>query len=127
VKRVLVVDDNDDNIRLIRFIVQKGGYGVIEARDGFEGVRLAVQEKPDLIIMDIQLPGIDGLEATRRIRQSEADGKVPIIALTAFAMSADRDRALAAGCTGYISKPIHLMSFIAEVGKYLEDAKGRGP
>ena len=121
-KRVLVVDDNDDNIRLIRFIVQKGGYGVIEARDGFEGVRLAVQEKPDLIIMDIQLPGIDGLEATRRIRASEVSGNIPIIALTSFAMPADKAKALAAGCNSYIPKPIEVNSFIAEIRKYLEDA-----
>jgi CheY-like chemotaxis protein len=119
VKRILVVEDNDTNMYLIRFILEKGGYEVIEAREGAVGVELAIKEKPDLILMDIQLPDIDGLETTRRIRASEADGDIPIIAITSFAMSGDRERALAAGCTGYIEKPINPDTFIAEIEKYL--------
>ena len=122
-KKVLVVDDNKDNIFLIRYILQKSGYQVIEAIDGLSGVRLAIEEKPDLILMDIQLPDIDGLEATQRIRESGANGNVPIIALTAFAMSGDRDRALAAGCTGYITKPINVKSFTNAIEKYLAAAQ----
>jgi len=97
----------------------KAGYKVIEARVGAVGVELAVKEKPDLVIMDIQLPDIDGLEATRRIRASESDTKVPIVALTSHAMAGDREKALAVGCTGYIEKPIIPDTFIAEIEKYL--------
>ncbi len=118
-KRILVVEDNGTNLYLIRFILEKGGYEVIEAMEGAVGVELAVKEKPDLIIMDIQLPDIDGLEATKRIRASEADGDIPIIALTSFAMPGDRESALAAGCTGYIEKPINTETFIAEIEKFL--------
>jgi two-component system cell cycle response regulator DivK len=118
-KRILVVEDNETNLYLIRFILQKNGFEVIEARDGAEGVELAIKEKPDLVIMDIQLPGIDGLEATKRIRASEADSEIPIIALTSYAMVGDREKALAAGCTGYIEKPINPETFMAEIEKYL--------
>ncbi len=118
-KRVLVVDDNEANIHLVRFILKKNGVEVIEARNGTEGVELAVQKKPDLILMDVQLPDFDGLEATKRIRASEADGNIPIIALTSYAMAGDEEKALAAGCTGYISKPIDVKAFIIEIEKYL--------
>ena len=118
-KRILVVEDNETNLYLIRFMLERSGYEVIEAREGAAGVELAIKEKPDLIIMDLQLPDIDGLEATKRIRASEADGEVPIIALTSFAMAGDRERALAAGCTGYIEKPINPDTFIAEIEKHL--------
>jgi len=118
-KRVLVVEDNETNMYLIRFILEKSGYEVIEAKDGASGVELAIKEKPDLIIMDLQLPDIDGLEATKRIRASKADGKIPIIALTSYAMASDREKALAVGCTGYISKPINPETFMAEIEKYL--------
>ena len=118
-KRILVVEDNEANLYLIRFILEKSGLEVIEARNGAEGVELAVKEKPDLIIMDLQLPDIDGLEATRRIRASEADSEIPIIALTSYAMAGDREKALAAGCNGYIEKPINPETFIAEVEQHL--------
>ena len=118
-KRILVVEDNETNLYLIRFMLEKSGYEVIEAREGTVGVELAIKEKPDLVIMDIQLPDIDGLEATKRIRASEADSVIPIIALTSFAMAGDREKALAAGCTGYIEKPINPETFIAEMQKYL--------
>jgi len=118
-KRILVVEDNETNLYLIKFILEKSGYEVIEAREGAVGVELAIKEKPDLIIMDLQLPDIDGLEATKRIRASEADSDIPIVALTSYAMAGDRERALAAGCTGYIEKPINPDTFIAEIEKYL--------
>jgi len=116
VKRILVVEDNEDNIRLVRFILKKHGHEVIEARDGAEGIASAVQEKPDLVIMDIQLPDMDGL---KRIRASETDGNIPIIALTSYAMPGDREKALAAGCNGYITKPIDVETFMVEIEKYL--------
>ena len=118
-KRILVVEDNDNNLYLIRFILEKNGFEVIEARDGLSGVELAVKEKPDLILMDIQLPDINGLEATKKIRASEADGDVPIIALTSYAMTGDREKSLAAGCTGYIEKPINPETIMSEIKKYL--------
>ncbi len=118
-KKVLVVEDNDDNLYLIMFILKKGGFEVIEARNGADGVEKAIKEKPDLIIMDIQLPDINGMEATRRIRASKADGDIPIIALTSYAMPGDRDKALAVGCTGYIEKPINTKTIMAEIEKYL--------
>ncbi len=118
-KRILMVEDNEKNLYLIGFILRKNGYEVLEARTGEQGVELAVKEKPDLILMDIQLPGIDGLEATKRIRESEADGKTPIIAITSYAMIGDRKKALNAGCTGYIEKPIDPETFMAKLEKYL--------
>ena len=117
-KRILVIEDNETNMYLIGFVLKKNGHEVIEARSGEEGVELAIKEKPDLILMDIQLPGIDGLEATRRIRESEADKKVPIIALTSYAMTGDKEKAIKAGCTGYIEKPINPNTFISEIEKF---------
>ncbi len=118
-KRILVIEDNETNIYLISFILKKNGHEVIEARNGEEGVEQAIKEKPDLIIMDIQLPGIDGYEATKRLRKTEANEEVPIIALTSYAMAGDRKKALKAGCTGYIEKPINPDTFLAEIEKYL--------
>ena len=117
-KRILVVEDNEANIYLISFILKKNDYKVIEARSGEEGIKLAVKEKPDLILMDIQLPGIDGLETTKRIRKLEAGRKTPIIALTSYAMTGDREKSLAAGCTGYIEKPINPDTFMGEMEKF---------
>ena len=117
-KRILVIEDNEANIYLIGFILKKNEHEVIEARSGEEGVKLSVKEKPDLILMDIQLPGIDGLEATKRIRKLEADRKTPIIALTSYAMTGDREKSLAAGCTGYIEKPINPDTFMGEMEKF---------
>jgi len=119
-KKILVVEDNQINMYLSCRIIKSSGYEVIEARTGEEGVALALKERPDLIIMDIQLPEIDGYEATKRIRKSEADGEIPIIALTSFAMAGDRKKALKAGCTGYIEKPINPETFMDEIKKFLE-------
>ncbi|MBS3905673.1 MAG: response regulator [Syntrophaceae bacterium] len=118
-KRILLIEDNEQNLYLVNFILKKNGHEVIEARNGEEGIRLAIKEKPDLILMDIQLPDMDGMEATKRIRASEGDGKVPIVAITSYAMTGDRERALAAGCTGYIEKPIDPETFMGEVEKFL--------
>jgi two-component system cell cycle response regulator DivK len=122
-KRILVTDDNDDNLYLARFLLEKSGYEVIEARNGIECLELAVQEKPDLIIVDIQLPDIDGLEVTRRIRASEAVGDIPIIAFTSYAIPGDERKALAAGCNGYITKPMNVSTFISEIEECLQTPK----
>jgi len=118
-KKILVVEDNEKNMYLIWFILKNNNYEVIKAATGEEGVALAIQKKPDLILMDIQLPDIDGLEATKRIRKSEPGKKIPIIAVTSFAMSGDRERLIKGGCTGYIEKPINLEILLSEMKKYL--------
>ncbi len=118
-KRVLIVDDNEANIHLVRFILEKHGFKAIEARNGVEGIELAISEKPDLVLLDVQLPDIDGLEVVKRIRACEADGSIPIIALTSYAMPGDREKMLAAGCNGYIAKPIDVKTFIPEIERYL--------
>jgi len=117
-KRILVIEDNETSMYLISFILRKNKYGVIEVRTGEEGVELAIKNKPDLIIMDIQLPGIDGLETARRIRESDSDGEIPIIALSSYAMDSDKKKALVAGCNGYIEKPINPDTFICEIEKF---------
>ncbi|MDD1743790.1 MAG: response regulator [Methanomassiliicoccales archaeon] len=122
-KRILVVEDNQANMYLVEFILTHTGYEVLKAENGEDGVALALKERPDLILMDIQLPGIDGLEATRRIRASEVDGNVPIVALTSYAMTGDRERAEAAGCDGYIEKPIDPETFVGRIVTYLQARK----
>lgn len=117
-KKVLVVEDNEQNRYLMQYMLEQSGYEVILASSGKEAVSLIAQEKPDLILMDIQLPDMDGLEVTRRIRASEADANIPIIAVTSFAMCGDRENALAAGCNGYIEKPINPETFLGEIAKY---------
>ncbi len=118
-KKILAIEDNEANLYLIRFILEENGFEVIEARTGTDGVEKAIKEKPDLILMDIQLPDINGLEVTRRIRASEANSDIPIIAVTSYAMTGDREKSLAAGCTGYIEKPINPETFMTDIEKYL--------
>jgi len=115
-KKILIVEDNGNNLYLMRSIVEKMGHQVIEARDGDEGVKSAIVEDPDLILMDIQLPIMDGYEATKRIRETK---DTPIIAVTSYAMVGDREKCLAAGCTSYIEKPINPKSVMKEIERYL--------
>jgi two-component system, cell cycle response regulator DivK len=117
-KKILVVEDNESNLYLIRYILEKCGFDVIEAKSGTAAVDLAIREKPDLVIMDIQLPDINGLEVTKRIRTSPADAGTPIVALTSYAMVGDKEMALAAGCTGYIEKPINPETFVKDIEQY---------
>ena len=117
-KRVLVIEDNRDNLKLITYVLGRGGYEVDSADDGEKGVEMAAAGDYEFVVMDINLPGIDGLEATRQIRSSERGKKVPIIAITSFAMTGDRDKVIAAGCNGYFEKPIDpltLMNSINEI------------
>ena len=118
-KKILVVEDNKDNMYLITFILRGNGYEVIEAKNGEQGIKLAIKEKPALIIMDIQLPGIDGFEASRRIRESKEGREIPIISLTSHAQTGDLEKALAAGFAAYIEKPIHAETFMASLEKFL--------
>jgi two-component system, cell cycle response regulator DivK len=117
-KRILVVEDNENNMYLICYIIEKMGHQPIKAVTGEEGVEMAIKESPDLILMDIQLPGIDGLEAIKLIRASQGSAPVPIIAITSYAMTGDRERLLAAGCNGYLEKPINSETIAGELNAY---------
>jgi CheY-like chemotaxis protein len=117
-KKVLVIEDNESNMYLVRFILEKSGYTVIEEWTGLSGIERAIKEKPDLILMDVQLPDITGLEATRRIRSSVLGNAVPIVAITSYAMTGDREKTLQAGCNGYIEKPINPETFMRELKKF---------
>ena len=116
-KKVLVVEDNENNMRLIVKLLESEGYETIKAETGEKGVRLAAEEKPDLILMDIKLPGIDGIEATKQIRASGTDGRILIIALTSYAMAGDREKLMQAGFNGYIEKPLDPYTVIKEIEK----------
>jgi len=119
-KKILVIEDNEQNRYLFSFILEKNGYRVIVAPDGLEGIKKAKEERPDLILMDIMLPVMDGYEVTRRLRDLTEFKDVPIIALTAYAMEGDREKALQAGCNGYIPKPIIPDEFIKVLNSYLK-------
>jgi len=112
---VLIVEDNEKNMKLARDILQARGYQTVEAVTGEEGVRQALERKPDLVLMDIQLPGINGVEAFRRIRANAATARIPIAALTASVTPTDRSEITAAGFDAFLSKPINLKEFLAEV------------
>jgi two-component system cell cycle response regulator DivK len=118
-KRILVVEDEEDNRRIVRDLLTSVGYEIIEAVTGEEGVTAATTHCPDLILMDIQLPGLDGYEATRQIRANPALRKVPIIAVTSYALSGDDVKAFAAGCDAYISKPFSPRVLLAKIREYL--------
>jgi two-component system cell cycle response regulator DivK len=120
--RILVVEDNPKNLKLVRDVLQYSGYEVVVASTGEDSVRLAGETEPDLILMDLQLPGIDGVEALRRIRDDQGrlgSPPVPIVAVTAFAMDQDRQRALSSGFDGYVEKPIDVRGLVAQVGELL--------
>lgn len=124
-KRVLIIEDNEDNMELITFILEKHGFSTLKAASGREGIDMALREKPDLVLLDIQLPDMNGFEVLRSIRFSETDGDLPIIAVTSYAMSGDRERLLAAGCNGYIEKPINPDTIIAEIRRYTGGEHGQ--
>ena len=121
-KRILVVEDQEDNRRILRDLLTSVGYEIIEATTGEEGVASAETGHPDLILMDIQLPGIDGYEATRRVRAHPALRQVPIIAVTSYALSGDDVKAKEAGCTDYVPKPFSPRALLAKVRQYLPQA-----
>ncbi|MCS7214575.1 MAG: response regulator [Thermodesulfovibrio sp.] len=119
-RKVLVIEDNTDNLRLITYALKRAGYEVVYAQTGEEGVEKALKEKPFFIIMDINLPGIDGLEATKRIRALEEVKDIPIIAITSYAMVGDREKMLSAGCNGYLEKPIDPLTVVDSIHKFLK-------
>jgi two-component system cell cycle response regulator DivK len=117
---VLVIEDNTNNLKLVRDVLQFAGYEVVEARTGEEGVATAATCAPDLVLMDLQLPGIDGAEALRRLRASNGSARVPVVAVTAFAMKEDKERAFEAGFDGYLEKPISVRALPAQVRSFIE-------
>ncbi|MFQ5341559.1 MAG: response regulator [Anaerolineae bacterium] len=116
---ILVIEDNEQNLYLITFILEKNEYQVVQARDGREGIELAGRVRPALILLDIQLPVMDGYAVARELRNNPGLADIPIVAVTSYAMVGDRERILAAGCAGYIEKPINPDTFIAEIEQYL--------
>ena len=118
-KKILVVEDNEVNRRLAGFLLRSQGYQVCEATTAAAAFEMVDKERPDLIVMDIQLPGMDGLEITRKLKEQPATADIPVVAVTSFAMKGDREKALAAGCAGYVTKPIDKNIFIKEVAAHV--------
>ncbi len=117
--KILVIEDNEQNLYLIRYILEDCDYEVFSAWDGKEGIELAASILPDLILLDIQLPIMDGYAVARKLRENRDLADTPIVAVTSYAMPGDREKAMEAGCSGYIEKPIDLDTFEVQVGKYL--------
>lgn len=118
-KKILYIEDNEQNLYLVTFLLEKHGYTVCSAMDGQEGIDKAALEKPDLILLDIQLPRMDGHAVARNLRSNVDLSATPIVAVTSYAMAGDREKALATGCNGYIEKPINPDTFIQQVEQHL--------
>jgi two-component system cell cycle response regulator DivK len=117
--RILMVEDTEDNRQIVRDLMDSVGYDLIEAADGAAGVAMAAEHKPDLILMDIQLPVMDGYEAARRIKAKPELSHIPIIAVTSYALSGDEDKTRAAGCDGYVAKPFSPRQLLAMINEFL--------
>ncbi|ABB33007.1 response regulator receiver protein [Geobacter metallireducens RCH3] len=117
--KILIIEDNEQNLYLLSFILEKHGYEVFAAMDGFEGIALADSVRPTLILLDIQLPEMDGYDVARKLRANPSLADVPIVAVTSYAMAGDREKALIAGCSGYIEKPINPDTFMQQVKEHL--------
>jgi CheY-like chemotaxis protein len=123
---ILYVEDNEDNVYMLSSRLKRRGFDVIFARDGAEGVEMAGRERPDLVLMDLSLPVIDGWEATRRIKAAAGTSGIPVIALSAHAMAGDREKALAAGCDDYDTKPVDLPRLLRKIEVLLDKARPDG-
>ncbi len=121
-KKILYIEDNPQNMRLVRKMLMVGGYDMVEATDGVSGVDLALKNDPDLILMDINLPDIDGMEATRRLKAMPDTAHIPVIALTANAMHGDRERYEKAGCDGYLAKPVTRHELLNTIARFIVHA-----
>lgn len=121
-KKILIVEDNDLNLKLFNDLLQAHGYQTVEIKDGLDAVGVVKRHKPDLIIMDIQLPEISGLDVTKKIKADKEIANIPVIAVTAFAMKDDEEKILRAGCQAYISKPISIVSFLDTIRKFLGES-----
>ena len=118
-KRVLIVEDNELNMKLFNDLLEAHGYATLQTRDGVEALQMAREHRPDLILMDIQLPEVSGLEVTKWIKEDEELRSIPVIAVTAFAMKGDEEKIREGGCEAYIAKPISVMSFLSTVDQFL--------
>lgn len=125
-KKILVIEDNELNMKLVVALLSVSRFEVFKAENAENGLQLAREERPDLILMDIQLPGMDGLAATRLIKNDRQLKDIPVIALTSYAMQGDEEKAIAEGCAGYIPKPIDTRSFTESVEKFLAATRTRG-
>jgi CheY-like chemotaxis protein len=119
-RKILIIEDNEQNLYLFRFILEHNDYEVFSAMDGKSGIEMAALLKPDLILLDIQLPVMDGYAVARNLRRNPDIAGIPIVAVTSYAMAGDRERVLLAGFTGYIEKPVNPETFMAEVKTFLE-------
>ena len=126
-RRILVIEDQEDNRRIVRDLLTSKGYVIIEAVSGEDGIALATLHRPDLILMDIQLPGLDGYEATRRIKTDPALRHIPIIVVTSYALSDDDTKAFAAGCDAYVSKPYSPRKLLAKIREFLDEESPQAP
>jgi CheY-like chemotaxis protein len=124
-RRALVIEDNEQNAYMVRYLLEHAGFTVLLARDGPSGLAMAAGERPSVIILDIQLPGMDGYEVAGRLRTLPSLHGVPIVAVTSFAMTGDRDRALRSGCTAYLEKPIDPVTFVQSIEQSIEQSIGR--
>ncbi len=122
-KKVLIVEDNELNMKLFHDLLDAHGYETVETRDGLQAVDLARQHSPDLILMDIQLPEVSGLEVTRWLKEDEQLRAIPVVAVTAFAMKGDEEKIREGGCEAYISKPISVAQFLETVGRFLDEPR----
>lgn len=119
--RVLIIEDDDNNMELISYILEYNGYETIQAGTGEEGFTLAVEHMPDFVVLDIQLPDMNGLDVLKRIRGTEEGKEIPVIAMTSYAMAGDRETTLAAGCNGYIEKPIDPERVMSQIREIMEE------
>jgi two-component system cell cycle response regulator DivK len=127
-RSILVIEDQEQNLYLMKYLLSSHGYDVVTARDGEEGIQTARTERPDLILLDIQLPTMSGHDVARALQADEELAAIPIVAVTSYAMPGDREEVMAAGCTGYIEKPIDPDTFIAQMASYLpSNAQRRKP
>ena len=124
--KILVVDDNEQNLYLATFLLTTNGFEIVTAKDGKEALRQVVAERPDLILMDIELPEMDGYDVTRRVKVLSEFKDIPIIAVSSFAMVGDAEKAIVSGCSGYIEKPINPETFVAEVERFVRPTRSGG-
>lgn len=118
-RRILIIEDNEQNLYLLTFLLVQNGYAVASATEGPSGIQKATEAPPDLILLDIQLPAMDGYEVAQALRKTPSLARTPIVAVTSYAMPGDKEKALAAGCTGYIEKPINPETFLGEMESHL--------
>ena len=118
-QKILIIEDNEQNLYLVTFILEKYGYQVIQAKNGKDGINSAIDESPDMILLDIQLPEMDGYTVARELRKKMKNPDAPIIAITSYAMAGDKEKAINAGCIDYLTKPINPDTFIQSIQQYL--------